>query len=243
MIEPDGYCREIEAYLCRKNDGHLIRITGPAFEQVTGWAHEGIPVKVACSGIDRYFERYYRKGPRRRPVRIEFCEADVLDAFDTWRRAVGVSHPAATATTAAGDHAVEQTHGRKRGSLSTHVERTMARLTTLRASSQQAAPFEAVLDRVTRDLDVLQLEATRARGDARDALLERLAGLDRALMDHVMESIDHGVRADAQRDAKDTLSPFRGRMTADAYRQAEQAAVEKHVRDHFGLPVIAFDRS
>ena len=42
-------------------------------------------------GIDRYFERYYAKGPRRRPVRVEFCEADVLDVFDEWRRAVGVT--------------------------------------------------------------------------------------------------------------------------------------------------------
>ena len=56
-----------------------------------GWANQGIPLKVAEAGIDRYFERYYRKGPRRRPVRIEFCEADVLDAFDDWRRAVGVA--------------------------------------------------------------------------------------------------------------------------------------------------------
>ena len=55
------------------------------------WEAQGIPLKVACAGIDRYFERYYRKGPRRRPVRIEFCEADVLDAFDGWRRAVGVA--------------------------------------------------------------------------------------------------------------------------------------------------------
>ena len=69
MIDVESYCRELEAYLCRKNDGHLIRVTGPAFEQVHGWAAQGIPLKVAEAGIDRYFERYYRKGPRRRPVR------------------------------------------------------------------------------------------------------------------------------------------------------------------------------
>ena len=92
VVEPaDQYCRAIEAYLCRKNDGHLIRIVGPAFEQVLGWAARGVPIKIACHGIDRYFERYYAKGPRRRPVRIEFCEADVLDAFDEWRRAVGIA--------------------------------------------------------------------------------------------------------------------------------------------------------
>src|ERR687897_546053 len=96
-----SYVRDIEAYLCRKNDGHLIRIVGPAFEQVSGWAKQGVPLKVACSGIDRYFERYYRKGPRRRPVRIEFCDADVLDAFDDWRRAVGVTAAAVGAANAA----------------------------------------------------------------------------------------------------------------------------------------------
>src|SRR5438105_6271627 len=85
------YCREIEAYLCRKNEGHLVRIVGPSFELVCGWAQRGVPLKVAFRGIDRSVERYYAKGPRRRPVRIDFCEADVLDVFDEWRRAVGVS--------------------------------------------------------------------------------------------------------------------------------------------------------
>ena len=93
--DPETYCREVEAYLCRKNDGHLIRIVGPAFEQVCGWAARGVPLNVVNRGIDRYFERYYAKGPRRRPVRIEFCEADVLDVFDEWRRAVGVARASA----------------------------------------------------------------------------------------------------------------------------------------------------
>ena len=91
MNEDLEYCRAIESYLCRKNDGHLIRIVGPSFELVAGWAEQGVPFKVACRGIDRYFERYYAKEGRRRPVRIEFCEADVLDVFDEWKRAVGVS--------------------------------------------------------------------------------------------------------------------------------------------------------
>jgi len=62
----DEYCREIETYLCQKNDGHLIRVVGPSFGVVSGWAEQGVPLKIAFAGIDRYFERYYRKGPRRR---------------------------------------------------------------------------------------------------------------------------------------------------------------------------------
>ena len=89
--EPVDFCREIESYLCQKNDGHLVRVTGPSFDLVSGWAAQGVPLAVAFRGIDRYCERYYAKGPRRRPVRVEFCEADVLDTFDEWRRATGLT--------------------------------------------------------------------------------------------------------------------------------------------------------
>jgi hypothetical protein len=90
-IDLDGYCRAIESHLCRKNDGHLIRVAGPTFDLVRGWAEQGVPLKVALAGIDCTFERYYRKGARRRPLQVSFCEADVLDAFDAWRRAIGLS--------------------------------------------------------------------------------------------------------------------------------------------------------
>ena len=77
-MNPGRYCRDVESYLCKKNDGHLIRIVGPSFGLVCGWAEQQIPIRVVCRAIDRTFERYYSKGTRRRPVRIEFCEADVL---------------------------------------------------------------------------------------------------------------------------------------------------------------------
>jgi hypothetical protein len=68
------YCRELERYLCQKNGGHLIRIVGPAFEQVRGWADAGVPLAIAFRGVDRYCDRQKAKATsRRRPVRIEFC--------------------------------------------------------------------------------------------------------------------------------------------------------------------------
>src|SRR5882672_5679029 len=120
------YCRDIETYLCQKNDGHLIRVVGPSFEMVSRWASDGVPLKVAFGGIDRYFERYYRKGARRRPVRIDFCEADVLDVFDEWRRATGV-------TTATGS-AESASQSRRGPSLPEHLERVLMRLTNARVT-------------------------------------------------------------------------------------------------------------
>jgi hypothetical protein len=247
MTDPDSYCREIEAYLCRKNDGHLIRIVGPAFEQVSRWAQNGVPIKVACAGIDRYFERYYRKGPRRRPVRIEFCEADVLDAFDDWRRAVGVALPIAgsyiLAPPDAADEAAGQggAPGRRRISLAGHIERVIARLTTLGASSRAAGEMLDSLERVTRELDALQGEARRARGEAREAVIRRLRVLDGTLITAAAGTASEAVRLAAEAEARAMLGPFRDRMIPEAYQRARAAAIERHIRDHFGLPVVTFD--
>lgn len=238
MTDVDAYCRDLEAYLCRKNDGHLIRITGPAFERVVAWAHQGIPLKVAEAGIDRYFERYYRKGPRRRPVRIDFCEADVLDAFDDWRRALGL---AGVVPDAAGGPDVEEPApgaGRSRRSLASQVERALSRLTVLRGSDQAGPALGAALDAAVRALDALQPEAARARGEARDALVSRIAAVEAGLVAAAMAALAEGVRAEIEHEADAELAPFRQRMTPEAYAQSRRAAIERLVRHHFGLPEI-----
>jgi hypothetical protein len=192
------------------------------------WAEQGIPLKVACEGIDRYFERQSRKGPRRRPVRIEFCEADVLDAFDLWRKAVGVAQPD------------ESGVARARSSLATHVERAIARLTSLRASAHGAQALGDVLERVARELDRLQPQARAARGQAREALLADLQALDDELMRVAQQAMDDDARRAAVLEATTELAPFRERMTADAYERACSAAIQRQVRERFHLPTLTF---
>ena len=238
MTDVDAYCRELEAYLCRKNDGHLIRITGPAFERVVAWAHQGIPLKVAEAGIDRYFERYYRKGPRRRPVRIDFCEADVFDAFDDWRRAMGI---AAVVPDAAGGSDVEEAASgasRSRRSLASQVEAAVSRLTVLRGSDQAGPVIGAALDAAVRALDALQPEAARARGDARDALLLRVAAIEADLVAAAIAALTEGTRTEIEHEADAELAPFRQRMAPEALAQSRRVAIERLVRHHFGLPDI-----
>lgn len=231
-LNPETYCREIEAYLCRKNDGHLIRIVGPAFEQVCGWATRGVPLKVAQRGIDRYFERYYAKGPRRRPVRVEFCEADVLDVFDEWRRAVGV--PAAeTAAVAAAEP------GRPQSSLPAHLERVIARLTTMRAGEDRR--LDEVLDAVVRELDGTRARSRSLRGEAREEFLERLRSLDAQLLEAVRGQCGEALLRELDEDAVAQLAPFRDRMPADAYEKSRAACIERGLRDRFRLPSLTYD--
>jgi hypothetical protein len=230
-VDLGRYCREIEAYLCRKNDGHLIRIVGPAFELVTGWAGQGIPLRVAFEGIDRFFERYYRKGPRRRPVHIAFCEGDVLEVFDAWRRATGVAAHAAPA----GPGPVV----RKRVGLVAHLERTMAALTARRSGAPRE--LDRALEGAVRQLDTLRAAGQAPRGEARAQALEQLRAMDDRLMSDVRALVPGTDLRALEREAEESLAPFRARMPPDAWTAARAAAIDRALRTMLKLPVISFE--
>ena len=250
-MTPGEYCQEIERYLCRKNDGHLVRIVGPSFELVTAWAERGIPAKVAFAGIDRYFERYYAKGPRRRPVRIDFCEADVLDVFDEWRRAVGILVPSGGSESEPGppgdlmQAAPEEapTQGRHGGRLSlpAHVTRVMIRLTSARVGTHLPADLASAVDHAMRELDSAQTTLKGLRGEARARFLECLGTIDEALLTVAERSLPADQAAVLRARAEEELQPFRGRMPEPAYQRAVRAALRRLVRERFGLPAIPFD--
>ena len=229
------YCREIESYLCKKNDGHLIRVVGPSFELVSRWAADGVPLKIAFEGIDRHFERYYRKGPRRRPVRIDFCEADVLDAFDEWRRAVGL--PLGRAD---GNGVESEAPAKTSASLPAHLERVVLRLTSALASGRFSAEGGALIDRVARELDLARASSRGVRGDARRELLRRLASIDAELGQLAVGSLASAERAEIEREADEELEGFRSRLAPDSYVRARGAVVDRLARARSGLPTVSF---
>jgi len=247
QIEIADYCREIEAYLCRKNDGHLIRVVGPSFDLVSGWASQGVPLKIAFAGIDRYFERYYRQGPRRRPVRIDFCEADVLDVFEEWRRALGISQssaagrqPASAQSAMARPRRSPSGEGGSSVSLPEHLKRVILKLTSARASGSGDAEWEDVIDRAARELDLARENARGIRGVARQALIDRLSVLDRDLLRTARLCLRETSRAALAKEADQELAGFRASMPADAFARAREAVIDRLVREHFRLPTIAF---
>lgn len=207
---------------------------GPAFEQVCGWAIKGVPLKVVFRGIDQYCERYYANGPRRRPIRIEFCEADVLDLFDAWRRAVGV---AAADRPADG---VEQPAPRK-PALASHIERAIARLTTVRDKSRRSPAFDEAIDGAVRELDGMNGPARQARGDARAQIIDALARIDRRVLEASAAVIDHSTARALRQEAENELAPFGSRLAPEARARAAAAAFERLVRETLGIPVIAYE--
>jgi hypothetical protein len=229
------YCKALEDHLFRRAGGNIIKIVGPTFEMVCGWASRGIPVNVAQRGIDRYVERHAAK-PRRHPVRIDFCEADVLDIFDEWRRAVGV--PAAGPADA-GATSVEGAGEGGRASLPSHVDRVIARLTAMRSSAERS--LDELLDTVVRELDAARAGAKSMRGEARERFLERLRTLDAELLAAARARCDEATLRELEAEAAAQLAPFRERMPNDAYERSHAACIERGVRERFRLPSVAYD--
>jgi hypothetical protein len=226
------YCREIETYLCRKNDGHLIRVVGPSFDLVSRWAHDGVPLKVALAGIDRYFERYYRKGPRRRPVRIDFCEADVLDVFDEWRRATGL--------TGSGAGADEKSAPRRGSSLPEHLERVLLKLTNAQATGILGVSLDPLIDQLSAELDRAKKTSGGVRGEARRAMSERLAAADASLLTIARPMVAPDELEAMRRDVDAILGSAADHMAPEARERARQRALDQLIRERLHLPTVTF---
>lgn len=231
MTDPAEFARQIESYLCQKNSGHLIRVVGPAFELVCGWAATGVPLKVAFRGIDRCCERHERKGTRRRPIRIEFCEADVLDEFDGWRRAVGVTaepDPNAGAPS-------------RKPSLAAHIERAIARLAHFRGVEAASSALHDHLDDVIRHLEEMAAAAARSRGTERARLVERLEELDVEIVDAAIQQLSAVDVQKLRLEAVEELAPFGSRMPPDVRQRAEEGAFRRLAREAAHLPALAYE--
>ena len=232
-MDPGAYCRDVESYLCRHNDGHLVRIVGPAFELVCGWAARGIPLSVVHRGIDRATERQLARPGNRRPLRIEFCEADVLDVHDEWRRAVGVA--------VASDRDQAPRPVRRRPSLAAHLEQAVNRLTAWRDAPEHPSSVAGLTDTLVRELELIRTAAKTVRGAARERVLARLAEADEELLTALRAAADDTLRARLERDAERDLESYRERLPADAYREAVRAGSDRLLREHFKPPRLVFD--
>lgn len=232
-LDIGAYCRDVEAYLTRVNEGHLIRLVGPGFELVRRWALEGIPLSVVRQGIDLKSERH-RAGRSTRPLRLEFCENDVQAVYVAWRRAVGLVSGVATDVDA-GRPDVEE---RRRPSLAKHLERVIDRLVHVAGRLEWPDAFREDIGAAIDELVAVRDGAKSARGAARDEFVQRLPAVDARVMLAARRAAPRDVIERLSRAASDELAAFSGRMTAAAWQRSVDFGTERLLREHFGLPIV-----
>ena len=114
--------------------------------------------------------------------------------------------------------------------------------------------MENELDRAARSYVAAESSLDRARGElelrarhvgaALDVLrregIDRLAELDRGLMQAATAELDRDAVATARREAEAELAAFGARMAPEVRAQAVEAAFERLVRDTLGLPQVRY---
>jgi hypothetical protein len=234
------YCRQVEAHLTRINGGHLVRVVGPGFALVKQWADEGVPLSVVFRGIEHKAERH-AAGASKRPLRIEFCEADVRALYDDWRRAIGV--PATATAEADGDadrSAPDRSAASRRRSVPKAIDRAIDRLGRLAGRLELPEEFRDAMSRLIQQLSALREELAHTRGAARDQLLERLGPLESDLLDHARGVVPADVMRDITARAEQDLAPYRERLSPEAWTRAISVTVDRGVREHLELPSLEF---
>lgn len=227
------YCRKVEDHLTRVNGGHLVRIVGAGFELVRAWAASGVPLSVVFRGIDNKAERH-REGKARRPLRIEFCEADVRAVFDNWRRAVGLQGREDSQGSEEATDAAAAPPNR----IGPVITRAIDRLSRVGGRMDLPEELRDVCDRVLQELVDIKSRTAKARGEAREKALSRLPGLDADLAEAVRAFIPDETRRPVIAQAEADLAPYRGRLAADAWQKSVDITTDRLLRSALGLPLL-----
>ena len=86
--------------------------------------------------------------------------------------------------------------------------------------------FDEQIASAVRALDGLAADARQARGDRRAAIVERLAALDRAVIEVAIAELAADTRAELRGEAERELAAFGARMAPEAKARAVEAAFD-----------------
>ena len=229
------YCRHVESHLAQVNAGEIIRITGAGFELVRGWALEGIPLSIVCHAVSRKAERH-RAGRSTRPLRIEFCTADVREVYTAWRRAVGIRNTdgaieeEAAAAAPAGD--------KRRASVGRHLQRAIDRLSQSASRLDLAPAIRDALDAVLQEVAAISERSRGARGPARGSIASELAALDARMLAAVRTAVGAAEIDRLSAEAAADLVAYRGRLAPDVWQRSVNLGIDRLLRDRLGLPTL-----
>jgi hypothetical protein len=218
-----------------------VRIFGPAFELVRVWYQSGVPLSIVFRGIQEKAARHHA-GRSKRPLRLEFCAADVDALFDDWRRATGiharrdvdVPDPHVTAP-----H-VEHSAGGRRATAGRQLQRAIDKLALTVGRLDVPEDVQLETTRLLEALSTLRESSRRARGEAKRDVVLKAEEIDRDL-GRLARLSGRELLAEVEAEAAAELTPFRARLKPEDWHRSLAANVDRLLRGRLGIPTIDFE--
>jgi hypothetical protein len=126
-------------------------------------------------------------------------------------------------------------------SLTAHLDRVLVRLSSFLAAQASPPDLRALVERVAHEVGGLRDGARGLRGNARREVVDRLASLDRELVEGALRLAPDGLVAEARAAAREELVSLRDRMAESAYDETLRRLSAREIRARLQLPTLALD--
>jgi hypothetical protein len=230
-----NYFTEIEDTFVRRRGRHLL-LSPMDWALIERWKELQVPLHIVLRGIEKSFDSWESK-PRKRSVKsLLYCQEEVEAQHAEWLESrVG----------AGADEGIDEPAGQDEGlpfprqTVLDHLQRGYQALEQTRARRVIDDDLTEAISRVIGLLAELQEDfATANRPDARQ-LEVSLTGLERTLSDALLRVVSQDEMAEAQKEVKEQLRPYRSHMDKAAYEETFNNLLLKRLREDFGLPRLS----
>ena len=221
-----NYFTEIEEHFQQARNSGTFLLSPLDWALIEVWKDSGIPLKAACKGIDRAFEKWHARKRRMGMVNsVAYCSQEVLTA------AREMAEPDAAAPEKGAAAAFDA------GELAQYFENNAALVTV--AGGGADLGFEQACGDAAMSLGQLASAARDGTIDDLESVEQRLTVIEERLLAAATRRLKEDEMLAARRELDRHLAPYRGKMTADQLALLEKQFLQRQAFESAGLPRLS----
>ena len=229
-----SYNSEIEDTFIRRRSKHL-HLCPLDWAMMEVWKERGIPLHVVLRAIERWFDLYEGRKPKRPVNTLLYCQEEVEAQYAEWLESRVGSHEDSQKARDA-----EDASPFPRDAVLAYLSRSLDELTNVYSQrrSHEDELSEAMSRALTLLTEVKDDYATSAQPDARK-LEDSLTGIERMLDDAIRSAMPDSQLESAGAEIDAQLKPYKRHMDKAAFQQTRDNLLRKRLREHLGVPRLS----
>jgi hypothetical protein len=225
-----SYFTEIEDTFIRRRGKHLM-LSPVDWALIEGWKERGVPLHVVVRAVEHAFDSHDAKKHKRTVKTLLYCQEEVEAQYAEWLESRVGSHEES-------DEPADEKSPFPRATVLAHLERSLADLTSLSASSASAELREALSSATALLSEIKDDYASATRPDTRK-LEESLTGIERMLDRAMRASLATAELNSMTAEVESQVKPYQRQMDKLAFETTRDNLLRKRIREYCGVPRLS----
>jgi rRNA-processing protein FCF1 len=226
-----SYFSEIEDTFIRRRGKHLM-LSPIDWALIESWKERGVPLHIALRAIEHAFDSHAARKHKRTVKTLLYCQEEVEAQYAEWLESRVGSHEEVPGETE------DQTQF-SRAAITTHLDRSIAELTTQRDAAASGIDLREALARAVNLLAAIKEEYESATHADTRKLEESLSGIDRMLDDAIRKTVAEARMQAIEAEVDAQIKPYKRHMEKAVFAQTRDNLLRKRLREHFGIPRLS----